>query len=87
MRLDETLQDPGDVLRYVNDYGDSWELILRLEEVLPAADDAPTAKCVDGHRAAPQEDCGGIATAEDLKEVLDDVAGTLAGGSDRDGLA
>ena len=33
VRLDETLQDVGDVLRYVYDYGDSWELTLRLEQV------------------------------------------------------
>ncbi len=62
------------MLRYVYDYGDSWELILRLEEVLPAADDAPPATCVDGRRAAPPEDCGGITTAEDLAEVLDNPA-------------
>ncbi len=74
VRLDETLQDPGDVLRYLYDYGDSWELTLRLEEVLPAAGDAPTATCVDGRRAAPPEDCGGITDAGDLAEVLDDPA-------------
>jgi hypothetical protein len=35
-RLDETLCEPGDTLRYLYDYGDDWELMLRLEEVLPA---------------------------------------------------
>lgn len=74
VRLDETLQDPGDVLHYVYDYGDSWELTLRLEEVVPTTKDAPTARCVDGRRAAPPEDCGGITTAEELAEVLDDPA-------------
>jgi hypothetical protein len=74
MRLDETLQEPGDVLRYVYDYGDSWELTLRLEQVLPAAEQAPTAACVDGRRATPPEDCGGITDAHELAEVLDDPA-------------
>lgn len=74
VRLDETLQDPGDVLRYVYDYGDSWELTLRLEERLSAAGEVPTATCVAGRRAAPPEDCGGITQAEDLAEVLDDPA-------------
>lgn len=74
VRLDETLQDPGDELRYVYDYGDSWELTLRLEEVLPAALDAPSALVVDGDRAAPPEDSGGMTDAESLAEVLDDPA-------------
>jgi Plasmid pRiA4b ORF-3-like protein len=72
VRLDETLQEPGDVLRYVYDCGDSWELTLRLEEVRPAARQAPTAVCIDGRRAAPPEDCGGITDVDELAEVLDD---------------
>lgn len=34
-RLDEILHEPGDVLHYLFDYGDSWELTLRLEGVRP----------------------------------------------------
>lgn len=72
VRLDETMQQPGDVLGYVYDYGDNWELTLRLEEILPADPAAPSAVCVDGRRAAPPEDCGSLRDAEDLAEVLDD---------------
>jgi hypothetical protein len=74
VRLDETLQEPGDSLRYVYDYGDSWELTIRLEDVRPAAADAPTAVAVDGRRAAPPEDCGGVVDAASLAEVVDDPA-------------
>jgi hypothetical protein len=75
VRLDETLTVPGDVLRYCYDYGDSWDLTIKLEQVLGRPDDrAPAAVCVDGRRAAPPEDCGGLRTAEDLAEVLDDPA-------------
>jgi hypothetical protein len=75
VRLDETLHDPGDVLRYVYDYGDSWELTMRLEEVLAAGDRrTPLATCVDGRRSAPPEDCGGITEAVDLARVLEDPA-------------
>lgn len=73
-RLDETMQEPGDVLAYVYDYGDHWELALRLEEILPTDTAAPSAVCVDGRRAAPPEDCGSLRDAEDLAEVLDDPA-------------
>jgi hypothetical protein len=75
VRLDETLADPGDVLHYCYDYGDSWDLIIKLEQVLGRTDhQLPAALCVDGRRAAPPEDCGGLRTAEDLIEVLDDPA-------------
>jgi hypothetical protein len=67
------LQEPGDVQHYLNDYGDSWELTLRLEEVLPGSADSPTATVVDGRHAAPPEDCGGLTNAESLAEVLDDL--------------
>lgn len=74
VRLDETMQQRGDVLAYVYDYGDNWELTLRLEEILPADTAAPSAVCVDGRRAAPPEDCGSLRDAEDLATVLDDPA-------------
>lgn len=74
VRLDEVVQEAGDLLRYIYDYGDSWELTLRLEEVLSAADDSPTAICIDGRRTAPPEDCGGITDADDLAQVVDDPA-------------
>jgi hypothetical protein len=73
-RLDETLSEPGDILHYLYDYGDNWELTLRLEEVLPAESDCPAAVIVDGERAAPPEDCGHLVDADSLAEVLADPA-------------
>ena len=72
VRLDETLQEPGDALQYVYDYGDHWDLTLRLDAVLPLAADAVPATCVGGQRAAPPENCGGLRRAEELAEVLED---------------
>ena len=72
VRFDETLQEAGDVLHYAYDYGDSWELTIRLEEVLPYEPGTPSARCVAGERAAPPEDCGSLRTADELAEVLDD---------------
>lgn len=74
VRLDETLQEAGDVLHYLYDYGDSWELSIRLEGMRPAEERDRLAVCVDGRRAAPPEDCGGLTTAEELAEVLEDPA-------------
>lgn len=72
IRLDEALQTPGEILSYAYDYGDNWELRLRLENVLPAAPGTPSAVAVDGRRAAPPEDCGGRRTADELAEVLEE---------------
>ena len=54
--LNQVLSEPGDVLQYVYDYGDDWQLRLRLEKTLPAEPGTPPALCVDGRRAAPPED-------------------------------
>jgi hypothetical protein len=54
--LDETLSEPGDVLQYCYDYGDSWDLIIALESVLPLDESAPASlissrsKCVGSSR-------------------------------------
>ncbi len=74
VRLDETMHEPGDTLHYVYDYGDDWRLTLRLEEIIPLTDDASPARCIDGERAAPPEDCGHLVDAADLARVLDDPA-------------
>ncbi|MGP4054913.1 plasmid pRiA4b ORF-3 family protein [Mycobacterium sp. 4D054] len=73
-RLDETLTEPGDVLHYLYDYGDNWELTLRLEQILPNESGGAAAVIVDGERAAPPEDCGHLVDASSLAEVLPDPA-------------
>ena len=66
IRLDEVLQERGDRLDYIYDYGDSWELVIILEAVLADSDGAAPVLAVDGRRAAPPEDCGGMPGFEDL---------------------
>ncbi|WP_051274514.1 hypothetical protein [Cellulomonas sp. URHD0024] len=68
------MQTPGDTLRYVYDYGDSWNLELRLTHVLEAPTGARPAVCVDGEGSMPGED-GSMPTVFNLGEVnraLDD---------------
>lgn len=74
VRLDETLQVPGDVLNYVYDYGDHWGLTLRLEEVLSATPDAPSAVATGGRRAAPTEDSGAGTDLASIAMSVDDPA-------------
>lgn len=58
--LGELLSKKGDTLSYLYDFGDSWEHSLVVEKVIDVKADAPLARCVDGQRAAPPDDTGGI---------------------------
>jgi Plasmid pRiA4b ORF-3-like protein len=65
VRIDEVLADVGDELLYVYDYGDEWELRIRLESVVDRAPGAVRAVCTGGLRGAPPENCGGIYAYDD----------------------
>jgi hypothetical protein len=59
-----------DVFRYEYDFGDSWEHEITVEKILPNTADCSSARCLDGARACPPEDCGGIPGYEDLLKIL-----------------
>jgi hypothetical protein len=71
-RLSQVLATVGDRLDYLYDFGDSWEHVLTLEETAEAVPGGPRARVVDGERAAPPEDCGGVPGYEDLVTALAD---------------
>lgn len=56
--------------QYRYDFGDSWEVAVRVKERLEGDREAP--ECVAGAMAGPPEDCGGISGFQDLKAVLAD---------------
>jgi hypothetical protein len=63
----------GKVLIYEYDFGDSWMHRIKVEKILepePSAGDA--VKCIDGARACPPEDCGGLWGYEDMLNALKD---------------
>jgi hypothetical protein len=70
VRLAELLNDIGDKLRYVYDFGDDWEHDVLLEKVLPSDPGTPYPTCTAGKGACPPEDCGGIGGYASLKETL-----------------
>lgn len=72
VRLDETVQQPSDLLNYTYDYGDDWGLKILLEKVEDSPANSAPILCVGGKRAAPPEDCGSLRTEEDLAQVLED---------------
>lgn len=58
--------------RYVYDFGDNWEHTVKLEKILPRDQKLEYPTCVEGERACPPEDCGGIPGYEDLLMIISD---------------
>ena len=56
---------------YEYDFGDSWMHSVLVEKILPPNDKGSTsAVCLDGARACPPEDCGGVSGYAELIEVF-----------------
>ena len=70
MELSAVLPHVDAKLLYIYDFGDYWKHEIVREQLLPAGPEAPCPICVNGERACPPEDCGGIYGYEELLEVL-----------------
>ncbi|EKE02169.1 MAG: plasmid pRiA4b ORF-3 family protein [uncultured bacterium] len=57
---------------YTYDFGDSWEHLINVEKIFPKEADKKYPLCIDGARACPPEDCGGIWGYQELLEILKD---------------
>ena len=66
------LAKKGDKAIYTYDYGDDWEHEVTVVAVAPKAPGTIYPVCVDGRRACPPEDCGGVWGYADLVEALAD---------------
>lgn len=51
---------------YMYDFGDGWEHTVTLEKISPKDKNVNYPICLDGQRACPPEDCGGIPGYEDI---------------------
>jgi pRiA4b ORF-3-like protein len=63
---------PATAVPYEYDFGDGWEHELTLEAILPRQPGQKYPLCIDGARACPPEDCGGVYGYENLLTVLQD---------------
>jgi hypothetical protein len=57
-------------LTYVYDFGDHWEHIVKVENVLARPLDSPLVLCVDGANRCPPEDVGGTHGYAEFLHVL-----------------
>ncbi|MBV4553838.1 plasmid pRiA4b ORF-3 family protein [Pseudomonas sp. SWRI102] len=58
--------------RYVYDFGDNWELRIKVEKTLPAIIFAQVPCCIDGANRRPPEDIGGAPGYETFLAALAD---------------
>ena len=62
----------GNAFRYVYDFGDRWDIEVKVERVRPPDPRSPSPFVLDGARAFPPEDSGGVSGYEALLEALAD---------------
>jgi hypothetical protein len=69
VRLSEVIAHGHKRFRYLYDMGDGWSHLIQVEEVSERGAGG-TIRCLDGERACPPEDCGGIEGYAHLLHVL-----------------
>lgn len=77
--LKSVLPRKGSTLDYLYDFGDSWDHRIVVEELLPVDPGRSYPTCVDGGRARPPEDVGGILRFNDIVDALGSAPGDAAG--------
>lgn len=69
-RLAQLITGKGFRFTYEYDFGDSWEHLLLVEEVLPLQKEVSYPFCMEGKRACPPEDIGGIPGYYDFLSII-----------------
>lgn len=65
-------RQPGDRADYEYDFGDGWEHEVVLEQVSSRLPIGYYPVCLEGARACPPEDCGGVHGYEEMLKALGD---------------
>ena len=72
VRLASVVPEVGDRIRYVYDFGNSWEHDIVVEAISPARPGVAYPSCLDGRRAGPPENCGGMWEYQQMLGALAD---------------
>lgn len=70
--LEDYLNKDNREILYRYDFGDNWEVLLKLEDVADRDKNAEYPLCIDGARKAPPEDIGGVPGYYDFIEIMKD---------------
>lgn len=72
VKLTDLPLEVGGTFTYVYDFGDDWNIKIKVEQILPAELAPEHASCLAGARAFPPEDCGGVFGYLDLLDAFAD---------------
>jgi hypothetical protein len=72
VRLADVASGEGEAFVYEYDLGDSWRHQVLVEEVIVEAGEAQGPRCLEGQRACPPEDSGGIGGYYGMLRTLHD---------------
>lgn len=64
------LLDEGDRLRYLYDFGDGWQHVVAVEAIEPCEFTGSWCEVLDGARACPPEDVGGVPGYLDFLQII-----------------
>lgn len=70
--LAEIVSEKGDQFAYEYDFGDSWLHIIQVEDVLEPDPELVYPLCIEGKRAGPPEDVGGVWGYAEFLEAIKD---------------
>lgn len=70
-KIRRLLQD-GDRLRYLYDFGDGWQHVIAVESSEPCDFTGSWCEVIDGARACPPENVGGVGGYESFLEAISD---------------
>ncbi len=72
VRLRDFDREPGTRFSYLYDFGDSWRHSIEIERLLALEVAPKLAACLDGARARPPEDVGGVSGYEQFLRIMAD---------------
>lgn len=70
VRLRDVITADDEAFFYSYDFGDGWQMELKIEQVVPHDAGTLYPQCVGGGRSAPPEDIGGVPGYEQLLEAI-----------------
>jgi len=70
VRLSDLVEQGHHCFGYEYDFGDSWRHVIEIENTLPPEEHVRYPRCLDGRRACPPEDCGGVCGYQEMLDAL-----------------
>ena len=70
VKISDYFNENNRTAMYEYDFGDSWMHTIKFEKIVKATVAEKYPKCIDGQRACPPKDCGGIGGYFNLLSVI-----------------